>query len=204
MSNFWTPATLPVVLEFRFRTENRLLRWLRRLFGPRPSREAVTISNIYDALVLSAGPASGATNHIGSEALNIPENKSIDFIVKRFYLHESFLFTAFCIAEGSEGSAVDVSLPYTAQVVAKLRSEWSAREGEFSSAEEIGNRCFGLVENLVGDPIGWSRAWLSEFGTSSHFSEAHVEGWAIQCKKELLTFKRFAEDVVEQENSTTN
>ncbi|WP_407491867.1 hypothetical protein [Pseudooceanicola sp. MF1-13] len=171
-----------------------MLRWLRSLFGPKPSVDAVTIANAYDTFVLGAGPAAGTEGHIGSEQLAIPASKISDFVVKRIYMHEAFLFAAFSIVEHQCDADVEAAPPFTTQIAAKLRSEWTEREGEILSAEEIGERCFGVVDRLVNDPVGWSRAWLSEFYPEPGCLAEHAEGWAKQCTKEFLAIKRVAAD----------
>jgi hypothetical protein len=169
-----------------------MFRWVKEFFATPRSYEELTVQNTYDAIVLSAGPASGSDKHIGSEALGVPENKLTDFIVKRFYMHEAFLFVAFSVAETSERDIDQQSQPLTVEMAKKLQSEWGSREGQQPTFEEIGGRCFDTVEALSNDPVTWSREWLREFHPERDPDDEIVEQWAEQCLKELVALRHLA------------
>jgi hypothetical protein len=173
-----------------------MFRWVKRLFGTPGSYEELTVQNIYVAIVLSGGPASKSDGHIGPEALGVPENKLTDFIVKRFYLHETLLFVAFSLAETGVRNGGQRSKPLTSEMAKKLQSEWGSREGEIPTFEEIGRRCFDMVEALTNDPFAWGREWLREFSVNGDPAEELVARWAGQCLRDQATLQRLATDYV--------
>jgi hypothetical protein len=173
-----------------------MLLWIKRVFGTPESYEELTVQNTYAVNVLSGGPASGSDGHIGPEALRIPENKLTDFIVKRFYLHEALLFSAFRLAETGDRNDNQRARPLTLEMLRKLQSEWGAREGQDPTFEEIGGRCFDMVETLSNDPLAWSREWLRVFLGNGDPDEEHVARWAGQCLRDQATLRRLAAEYV--------
>jgi hypothetical protein len=170
-----------------------------KLFGKKKSRDQDLAEKLYEVLVLGGGPSSSADSHIDSSALEIPLGKLESFSQKRLISLEALLFVAAHVETAERSQKLQAIFgdrilhPFAIEMGDLIGQKWRERGIEIQD-DEVSERCFDEVEELIERPSIWSRVWLREFYADPEQSDQYCTKWADQWIKEFKTMKMMVAD----------
>ncbi|WP_425091096.1 hypothetical protein [Tropicimonas sp. S265A] len=168
--------------------------WFRELLKEKPPYHEEFANNLYEALVVSGGPAEGSENYLDAEALGVPLTKLDGFSAKRLITLEAFLFAAVGMETVSKAEAEGQGDQAEAHKLHRamgrvIWQKWTERGIVFDNQYSTGDKCYEEVEQVTESPVQWSKDWLRDFFDDPMKVEENCVRWADQCLKELHTMR---------------
>lgn len=168
--------------------------WLKKVFGPKKTREEDLADKLYQVLVLDGGPSGSADSHIDATSLSIPLGRLERFSQKRLISLEAMLFVAAQIETAECSQKLQVMFgygtihPFAVEMGKLISRKWRDRGIEIDYLD-VGERCFNEVEDFLEKPFRWGRNWLNEFYDDPEQSGEHYILWTDQWLKEFETMR---------------